>query len=146
MDPIGELRTLTQALYSAGGLLPHVTQLETLPSPSSWGPNMSDPHHNWEIIFCLLLRTENMWETNRTGSLHIISQANPLSDSGSDSGTGMPLMASMKPPPLAGDGMPPCTQNICTQCSTNNKPISKWIHKFYTSMHYHGQKYYIINM
>jgi len=46
-------------------------------------------------------------ETNRIGSLHIISQAKVLSVSGSGSGTGILLIASIKPPPFAGDGIPP---------------------------------------
>jgi len=54
----------------------------------------------------------------RNGSLHIISQAKELSTSGSGSGTGILLIASMKPPPFVGDGIPPCTQKIYRQLTS----------------------------
>jgi len=46
-------------------------------------------------------------QTHRNGSFHIISQAKELSTSGSGSGTGILLIASMKPSPFIGDGIPP---------------------------------------
>ena len=52
------------------------------------------------------------WFPHLMGSLHMISQARGLSSSGLRSGQGTWLMASMKPLPCSGDGMPPWTQKI----------------------------------